>query len=512
MPDRADLLLVNARVVAADPQLATAEAVAVRNGRIAAIGTWADLRRLAGPDTTLLDAEGGLAVPAFHDAHLHLLSYARNRSALDCRDARSIQALVAVVAEHTRSVPGTGWVRAVGYDESEFPERRHPDRHDLDSAAPDRPVRLQHRTLHLDVLNTAALRELGVAGVAGPAVERDPLTGEPTGRVFNAGELLRAHRHRGDAEDLSNDVWAVSDHLLSLGVTSVQDASATNGGEEWDLLQRLVEAGSLRVRLFFLPGVRHFGELAHGRPGSDLLRRGPVKIMVDELTADPVEVRADVAAARNVGQAVAIHAVSEAEVAVALDALRSAGKPTSDAPDRLEHGAVIPDAWLDELRALRVVVVGQPGLVYERGDHYRAEYSSAVHGWLHRARSLLDAGVPYAIGSDAPVTEAAPGLAFFAATRRLTRSGAVLGRAEALTPSQALAAMSEAPARAVGAAGELGRIRPGAAADIAVLDPEAFDTQRSAPVGRQARATIMQGRVVWRRPSGSADPTRVPRA
>jgi predicted amidohydrolase YtcJ len=148
-----------------------------------------------------------------------------------------------------------------------------------------------------------------------------------------------------------------------------------------------------------------------------------------------------------------------------------------------------------------VTVVGQPALVYERGDVYRAEYQPELHGWLHRAGSLLRAGIPYAVGSDAPVTEPAPGLGLFAARTRLTRSGAALGPSEALDPGEALAAFTLAPAEAVGAAPVLGRLQPGALADVAVLDPEALDAPSIEGARRPVRLTIAEGRVVWRRAS-----------
>src|SRR5262249_39688603 len=148
-----------------------AEAVAVRDGRILAVGAWADLRPLVGPATEVVDADGGVALPAFHDAHLHLLSYARTQSRLDCRPARSVGELPALLAARP---PPRGAGRRGGPGAA--PGRRAPPppaRHDLDAAVPDRPVRLQHRGLHLDVLNTAALRALGLQDDPAPAVERD---------------------------------------------------------------------------------------------------------------------------------------------------------------------------------------------------------------------------------------------------------------------------------------------------------------------------------------------------
>jgi predicted amidohydrolase YtcJ len=127
-----------------------------------------------------------------------------------------------------------------------------------------------------------------------------------------------------------------------------------------------------------------------------------------------------------------------------------------------------------------VTVVGQPGLIYERGDVYTREYAPALHGWLHRAGSLLKAGVGYAIGSDAPLTQPWPGLGLFAATTRRTRGGNVLGSDEALTMEQALASSTGGP------------LKTGALADFVVLD------ELSGPDPREARLTVLGGRIVHR--------------
>ncbi|MPZ14328.1 MAG: amidohydrolase family protein [Chloroflexi bacterium] len=502
----ADLVVANARVITLDPRRPTAEALAARDGRVVAVGALDELRACIGPYTEVVDSEGGFAVPAFHDAHLHLLSFARTRSRIDCRQARSIGVLRGALIDRARQTPGHGWIRAFGYDDALLAEGRHPDRHDLDAAVADRPVRVQHRTLHVDVLNTRAFRLLGLWEANRPEVEREPATGEPTGRLYHAAEMLRGRVERAAVHDLAADVRAASEQLLAWGITTVQDASVTNGGEEWELFHNLVDRGDLQVRVFVCPGAEHWRTVLAAQPESGRVRLGPVKLMLDERTSDPREVRARVAEARGAGRSVALHAVSEAEVAIALDALRGSSAPPRRALDRIEHGSVIPDAWLDDLRAIGAAVVGQPALVYDRGDVYRTAYPPDLHGWLHRARSLVAAGVPYAVGSDAPVTDPAPGLALFALQRRTTRGGSLMARHEALTAAEALAACTLWPARVVGADGELGSLRPGALADLAVLDADVLETPSAETRDRQARMTIVEGRVVWRRGARRAGP------
>lgn len=504
----ADLLLANGRVLTLDPARPVVEALAVRGGRISAIGSFDELAPMLDSRTTVIDIGGGTAVPGFHDAHMHLLSYARSHARLDSRDARSLTELLESIASRARTTSPGDWVRVARFDEVALAMPSYPDRHELDRATTRHPVRLQHRSLHLDVLNTLALQRTGLWETHHASVERDPSTGAPTGRLYHAAELLRGRLGRRSPSEIAADVRAACAQLASFGVTSIQDASMTNGPDEWALFHSLAADGSLvDVRVFMMPGIRHWLDVPGSLPPTDALRLGPVKLMLSELDADPSDWRRAVAEVRAAGRAVAVHAVSEAELVLALDALSVAldalsvpgGDRSRSGPDRIEHGAVIPDELLGDLERAGVSVVGQPGLLYERGDVYQREFAPELLCWVHRAGSLLRSGIPYAIGSDAPVQEPRPLVSYLAARRRLTRSGATFGLSDALTEAQALEALTLGPAQAVGAAQELGRLRPGALADIAVLDPGLLEAPSIEAALRPVRMTIRAGRIVWRR-------------
>jgi predicted amidohydrolase YtcJ len=245
-------------------------------------------------------------------------------------------------------------------------------------------------------------------------------------------------------------------------------------------------------------GARSFRELGSARD-SPTLRLGPVKVLVREGATEPSEVAAVVAAARRAGHAVALHAVTEAELVVALAALRGARPAGISGPDRIEHAALVPDDLVADIRAARVTVVGNPGFLRERGDVYAREHPKDQHAWLYRVASLRRAGIAYAAGSDAPVGAPVPAHLFDSLVGRLTESGAVLGPSEALRPVAALTALTAFPARA-GGWRDLGVLRPGAFADIAVVDRGFLTPSRAS---YQARLTIAGGRLVWRRPSAA---------
>src|SRR5579884_2662144 len=361
--------------------------VAVADQRVLHVGTRESTLKLRGPRTRVLELDHGVIAPAFHDGHMHLLRHVRQVRKVNVGGCRSLGELHAALRDRAAELPPAAWVRAVGYDEHLL--GRHPDRHDLDAAVHERPIRMDHRALHVSVLNSAALAVVGDE----PCLERDA-QGQPTGRVFHGGEWLSSRMPRPSREEIAADVRSASERLLSWGVTTVQDASVTNGPDQWRLFQQLAQSGDLGVRMFMMAGAAQLG-------GVDTGCAGP-------LDDDPPR-----------GRRVAVHAATEAELAMALPHLR--------AGDRVEHGAVIPDEWLAGIKDKALIVVGQPALAFQRGDIYAADHPPEQHGWLHRARSLVEAGIPYAIGSDAPVTEPSPALMLHAAQNRK------LGEQERLT-------------------------------------------------------------------------------
>ena len=186
---RADVLLVNARVLTMDPRRPTAEAVAIRGERVLAVGCRGELQHLAGTSTEVVDAEGGLAIPGIHDAHMHLRSWARRRSWLDCRDLRSVHELQAAIRNLRHPNPRVPGSAALGSTSGRSSTDGCPDRCDLDAAAAHQPVRLRaphHAPRHSEHGRTAATRALDYgaprsgARPRSRAIRRDGSTTPPT--------------------------------------------------------------------------------------------------------------------------------------------------------------------------------------------------------------------------------------------------------------------------------------------------------------------------------------------
>src|SRR5579871_2058738 len=243
----ADYLILG-RVLTMDPSCPVAGAVAVAGNRIQAVGPLEDVVQLRGPRTCVIDTAGRLVLPAFHDAHLHLLKYARSQKNFDCGGIDSLAGLQLALRRWSHTLEPGAWLHADRYDDKHL-LGGFPDRHDLDAAVSDRPVRVEHRGLHLAIFNTRAIEALGSSAgrLQGPGIEYDR-DGQPTGRMFD-GAYARYLQPRHAKRQIAEDVRAACRELLSWGITTVQDASVTNDACRWRLFQQLVENGALQVRL-----------------------------------------------------------------------------------------------------------------------------------------------------------------------------------------------------------------------------------------------------------------------
>lgn len=440
--------------------------VRIARGKVLALGTLGPE-----PGECVVDAVGGLLIPGLHDHHIHLAATASARASLPCGppEVESAEALRHALGA-ALACSKDGWLRGVGYHESVAGML---DRAWLDRVAPDRPVRIQHRSGRMWFLNGKAVEQLLASGLPPP-----PGLDSATGRLFDEDAWLR-QALAGRLPDLG----ALGTDFARLGVTGVTDMNPANATAERDWLVR--EALPQRIILAGTPALA-------GLDWDNRLQLGPVKVHLHE--AHLIEHDAFIAlirAAHEQGRGVAVHCVTEVELVYALSALRTAGAQPND---RIEHASVAPDTLVRDIAELGIAVVTQPLFVFARGDGYRRDIPEAEWPHLYRLRAFVNAGVPLAGSSDAPYVETDPWAGMAAAVARRTREGAVLGATEALTPEQALALYLADPL-------DLRRTRnvaPGERADLCLLD-----RPWAAVCGRlrdqDVRLTIIAGQVVYDR-------------
>lgn len=375
-------------------------------------------------DGLVVQGAGGRLLPGLHDHHIHLLATAAAASSVPCgpESVAGPEGLAAAL----RGVPGTGWVRGIGYDESVAGPL---DRARLDELVPNRPVRVQHRSGALWMINSAGLDLLG------PAAPAD-------GLLFRRDAWLR--ERLGDAALPPLAEWGR--RLASYGVTGVTDA--TPGASE--TLARAATALPQRV-------------VSLGDPAAGLTT-GPRKIVLgdhDLPTYD--ELAAAIRSARDEERAIAVHSVTRDSLLLLCAVLEEVGSVPGD---RVEHAAVAPPQAVAALAGRGMVVVTQPSLIASRGDDYldRVEPDDIAHLWRHG--SLLQAGIVVLCSSDAPYGNPDPWVSVEAATSRRTRCGRVLGIDERVTPEQALAGYLADPLDPP----RTRHVEVGAPADLVLLD------------------------------------------
>jgi predicted amidohydrolase YtcJ len=510
----ATLVLHNARVITMDPRQPRAEAVAVRGERILAAGSDGEIRRQPrSPGAEVIDCRGQAVLPGFIDAHCHVLAYAASLLAVDCGpDAvSSIGDIQAAVRRQAEVAPAGRWIRAVGYSELDLAEGRHPTRWDLDLAAPDHPVRLIHRSGHACVLNSLALRLCGIGRSteepAGGYMERDAASGEPSGLLLEMDELVRRAVPPLSWEELVEGVRLANERFLAAGITSVVDASHTNGLPEWELLRRLREEGHLLPRLTAMVGFEHREAAARwkeGEGGGGWLELGAVKIAIKEL-GEEIYPEEDALAemvfeAHAQGWQVSIHAVEERAVAAATGALARAlaQLPRQNHRHRIEHCGVCPPALVERIGKAGVMVVTQPSFLYYNGDRYLRQVAPQRQAYLYPLRSLLRAGVRLAGGSDCPVVRPEVVAGLYGAVARRSEGGQEVGGEESISIEEALGLYTTGAAYACFAEGERGSIAPARLADLVVLSGDPMVCQPGELAALRPQITIVGGRVVWR--------------
>lgn len=506
------LILHHANVLTMDEAAPNAQLVAVVGGRIAAVGSDHDLEALRGPGTRVIDCGGRTIVPGFIDAHCHIFAFAASLLSIDCRPGAvaSIEDIKEAVRRKAAQTPPGAWIRCTGYNEFYLSEKRHPTRHDLDEAAPHHPVKLTHRTTHACVLNSLALSLAGITRETpdppGGLIDRDPETGEPTGLLFEMEEYLaRRVASCFSEEETTKGLSLANERYLSLGITSLQDATHTNDAAQWRTFQSLKE--KLAPRVWMMADVDALGELREQglspRGGGSGLRLGAAKIVLDETTGVLLprqnELNELVLTAHRAGWQVAIHAIEENAVEAAVSALEYTLRhaPREGHRHRVEHCSVCPPPLLERLRRVQAMVVSQPPFLYYSGERYAAAVPDHQFRWLYRFKSFIEAGLRPAASSDSPVVPNSPLIGIYAAVTRRADTGRIINAEERVSPIAALKMYTADAAHAAFEEGGKGSISPGKLADLAVLSRDPTQVEPEEIKDIRVEMTILGGKVVW---------------
>ena len=538
----ADLILHGGRVYTVDPAQPWAEAVAVRGDRIARVGGEAGVLALRGPATRVIDLGGRLVLPGFNDGHTHFLDGALGLEQVDLAGAATLSGIQERVRRYAAAHPDEPWILGFGWLYSTFPDRL-PHRRDLDAAEPDRPVLLYSYDGHTAWVNSAALRaaEVDAATPDLPAskgtIVRDPKTGAPTGALKEgAMGLLERVIPKPSRERKLEALRRGFEHAASLGVTSIQNCSG--GREEIDLYAELDRQGLLTLRTrtaFPMPdnpvevNDAFVARLVAARDAhkDGRVQAGTAKFFADGViesnTAAMLEPYANDPATRGTphydarqleamvrridaaGLQIYIHAIGDAGVRMALDALETAmrERPGRQRRHRLEHIETIDAADIPRFGRLGVLASMQPYHAYPEPNLLDVWAANIGPGRVPRAfawNALAASGARLVFGSDWPVVTLDPIPGIHNAVLRQDTEGRPEGGwvpEQRVTLEQAIAAYTINGAWASFEEDVKGSVTEGKLADLAVLSQDLFAVPPADIHRTRVVLTVFDGRVVY---------------
>ncbi len=530
----ADRVFLGGPVYTGVPGAAPAEAVAVTDGRVAAVGARGAIDPLIGPDTDLIDLEGAALYPGFVDAHAHLLGIGFRELTFNLEGVGSIAELVDIVASSAQETPEGETIYGRGWLETGWPEARFPSRADLDEASSAHPVILERADGHAVVANSLALQKAGVTRASvdpdGGRIERDA-AGEPTGMLIdNAANLVMAlvaapseaqkrvayetgagvyaaygwtglHNMSVDPADVALIENEAANDRIGIRVYNAIDRAgypAISGGAKEGANGRIVT----RSIKLYVDGALGSRGAALAAPYADAPDTSGLLLMSEAETLPFFE------QALRDGVQIATHAIGDRGNTLVLDwyerafaAVPPEARKIAEPRWRIEHAQILDTDDIARFKSLGVIASMQPS--HAIGDLYfaPARLGEARLDGAYAWRSLIDAGALIAGGSDAPVERGDPLIEFYAAVARKDLKG-FAGENwrpnEKFTRAEALALFTSAPAYASFQENDLGTIEAGKKADFTVFSKDIMTVAEAEILTAEPVMTVVDGEIMWR--------------
>lgn len=515
-----------------DDAFTMVEALAIRDGKVAATGTTAEIEALRGERTKVIDLKGRTVLPGFYDSHLHVR--ADPARSVDLGGARSIEEIQERVRRKAQELGPGEWVTGWDWAEDDLQEKRRPTRRDLDAAAPENPVTLTRAGSHSSIANSLALSLAGISrSTPDPPhgiIDKDA-EGEPTGWIRERAQtLLWDNVPEATETELRGALVRSLKDLLTLGITSFNDA-----GVGVDSLTRFQDVyaehglelprATLQVRLPRDKPVDEMIAVLKGIPfhtglGNDRIKIGAIKLSVDggytgsaAYTLAPYKGRPGfygslflkedeltrlVREAHARGWQLGVHTIGDGAIEIAVNAFARVLEESPRANHRhyLNHMTVKPsEATLARIVELGLVVAQQPSFTYTLEGPYNDNLEGERLETVNPLASIKKLGIPVGLGNDnLPI---GPLYSLYAAVTRKGKSSRVYGEEEAVTIEEAIRGYTRDSAYVTFDENVKGSLEPGMLADLVVLSEDILTIDPNRILEIEVEATMVGGEILW---------------
>ena len=507
-----DTIYTNAKIWTGDPVQPTAEALAVSGEKILAVGSAAELEKLKGSNTQVVDLQGKFVLPGFIDNHTHFLQGGMQLASVNLRISKTPAEFIQTLKNYAATLNEGGWIVGGDWDHEawggELPRREW-----IDSITGEHPVFVSRLDGHMALANSKTLSLAGITkstpNPEGGAIVRDAKTGEPTGVLKDeAMNLVWKIIPEPSAQEFDQMLQRAQEHALSLGVAQVHDVSSYGGWNDLETYRRALTNGSLNMRIYsFVPisTWQRLGEFVskNGR-GDDWLRWGGLKGFVDgslgSTTAwfyqpyndepqtsgltvtDTTKLEKWILAADSAGLHVAVHAIGDRANDWLLDVFQKAENKNGqrDRRFRIEHAQHLTRAAISHFASQNVIPSMQPYHCIDDGRWAEKRIGPERIKTTYAFRSLLDAKAPLTFGSDWTVAPLSPLEGIYAAVTRQTLDGANPNGwkpQEKISVEEALRCYTAANAYAGFQEEKLGVLKVGMLADFVVLSENLLEIE-----------------------------------
>lgn len=524
-------------VMSAFKSIKRAEAIAVKGDRIEAVGENAEMLKLRGPYTQVIDLGGKFVMPGFNDAHAHLESGGFERLNVDLVGVKSLDEFRERIRAKVQTAAPGDWILGGGWDENLWPVKSLPSRWDIDEITTDHPVFVERVDGHIGVANSRALQLASITLASrdpkGGQIDRDS-NGQPTGILRETARQALTDAIPRPTHDKRRQAMELAlEEAAQWGITSIQDNSTW---EDFQILEEIEKDGKLTARISeWLPFDESLDQLDAKRkehPTSDnMLHTGMLKAFLDgslgSHTAALVEPYADdpknsglprydapklneMSKERMLaGYQLGFHAIGDASAQMALNAFAEGEKAAKekkikaanggdDYRLRIEHAQVVTPMQIVKFRDLKVIASMQPAHVITDMPWAEARLGPKRAAHSYPWAEFLKRGVTLAFGSDHPFGPISPFLGLYAATTRTSESGKQeYYPDQKISMDQAIAAYTTGSAFAEFAEKEKGLIAPGMLADFVVLDRDVTSVAPPKLLQTRVLRTVIGGKTVY---------------